>query len=174
MNTSETIANLLTLAGLAAIALMLRKKANDDEQTPAEALSYPNPTGATRGLRNNNPLNIEKTSTVWQGEIRPGSDPRFAQFQSMPYGYRAAFKTINTYITKYGLDTVASIIGRWDPGSTNYVNVVCQYTGMQPTTKITPGNESQLINLVSAMSRMENGIPANSADVRAGWSLSKV
>lgn len=171
MNTSETIANLLTLAGLAAIALMLRKKANDDEQTPAEALRYPNPTGATRGLRNNNPLNIEKTSTVWQGEIRPSSDPRFAQFQSMPYGYRAAFKTIRTYITKYGLNTVEKIIRRWDPGSTNYVNVVCQYSGLKPGSVVTTTDTDTLTRLVSAMSRMENGVAANLSDVYAGLRL---
>lgn len=41
-----------------------------------------NQINMTRGLRNNNPLNIEKTKggNPWQGEIVPSGDSRFAQF----------------------------------------------------------------------------------------------
>ena len=46
----------------------------------------------TRGLRNNNPLNIRKGND-WQGETK-GSDPSFETFQSMAYGYRAAIKIL--------------------------------------------------------------------------------
>ena len=47
----------------------------------------------TRGLRNNNPLNIRKNSTKWQGLSATQTDKSFFQFTSMAYGYRAAFKT---------------------------------------------------------------------------------
>ena len=62
----------------------------------------------SRGLRNNNPLNIEKTKgrTPWQGEIVPSKDNRFAQFTTMAYGYRAAFKLLNNYQRNYGLVVV--------------------------------------------------------------------
>ena len=57
-----------------------------------------------RGLRNNNPLNIEKTKggNPWRGEIVPSKDSRFAQFTTMAYGYRAAFKLLNNYQRNYG------------------------------------------------------------------------
>ena len=64
----------------------------------------------TRGLRNNNPLNIEKTrgGNPWQGEVVPSKDKRFAQFTTVAYGYRAAFKLLNNYQRNYGLDTIRS------------------------------------------------------------------
>ena len=34
-----------------------------------------------RGMRNNNPLNIIKSEKInWQGEVKPSTDPNFAQF----------------------------------------------------------------------------------------------
>ena len=46
-----------------------------------------------RGMRNNNPLNIIKSEKInWQGEVKPSTDPNFAQFETLEYGLRAAFK----------------------------------------------------------------------------------
>ena len=40
-----------------------------------------------RGLRNNNPLNIIKSEKInWQGEVKPSTDPNFAQFETLEYG----------------------------------------------------------------------------------------
>ena len=51
-----------------------------------------------RGLRNNNPLNIVKSENInWQGEVKPSTDPNFAQFETLEYGLRAAFKLLRTY-----------------------------------------------------------------------------
>lgn len=50
----------------------------------------------TRGLRNNNPLNIRKSSTRYQGEVA-GTDPAFKTFKTMAWGYRAAFAILKTY-----------------------------------------------------------------------------
>ena len=37
-----------------------------------------------RGLRNNNPLNIIKSEKInWQGEVKPSTDPNFAQFETV-------------------------------------------------------------------------------------------
>ena len=36
-----------------------------------------------RGMRNNNPLNIIKSEKInWQGEVKPSTDPNFAQCKS--------------------------------------------------------------------------------------------
>ena len=173
MKNSENIASILLLAGLAGIAYMLHKNSNHDENTPAEATRYPNPNGASRGYRNNNPLNIEYSqSTVWQGEIRPSTDKRFAQFENLAYGYRAAFKTLHTYMTKYGLNTLQQIIGRWDPGATaNYVNFICQKTGWKPTQTFAPTDHVPLVKLVYHMAWMENGFKPALLDVNNGWKL---
>ena len=60
-----------------------------------------------RGMRNNNPLNIIKSEKInWQGEAKPSTDPNFAQFETLEYGLRAAFKLLQTYYTKHGCKTI--------------------------------------------------------------------
>ena len=44
----------------------------------------------SRGLRNNNPLNIRQSGEQFQGEIK-GKDKSFKTFSSLSYGYRAGF-----------------------------------------------------------------------------------
>ena len=132
---------------------------------------------APRGLRNNNPLNIEKTrgGNPWQGEIVPSADSRFAQFKSMAYGYRAAFKLLNNYQRNYGLDTIRKLISRWAPSNENYtdnyVKVVSERSGVPADGRITTTNRDVMVPIVSAMSYVENGIEAKMSDVVAGWEL---
>ena len=45
----------------------------------------------TRGIRNNNPLNIRHSSDRWEGAREEQTDSAFVQFQTMAYGYRAAW-----------------------------------------------------------------------------------
>lgn len=131
----------------------------------------------SRGLRNNNPLNIEKTKggNPWQGEIVPSVDSRFAQFTSMAYGYRAAFKLLNNYQRNYGLDTIRKMISRWAPANENhtdnYVNVVSNQSGVPADSRITTTNRDVMVPIVAAMSFVENGVEAKMPDVEAGWKL---
>lgn len=130
-----------------------------------------------RGLRNNNPLNIEKTKggNPWQGEVVPSKDSRFAQFTSMAYGYRAAFKLLNNYQRNYGLDTIRKMISRWAPSNENhteaYVKAVSGRSGVPADGRITATNHDVMVPIVAAMSFVENGVEANIADVEAGWKL---
>lgn len=130
-----------------------------------------------RGLRNNNPLNIEKTKgkNPWKGEIVPSTDSRFAQFTSIAYGYRAAFKLLNNYQRKYGLDTLRKLISRWAPSTENntdkYVEFVAERSLVSPDVRITTTNKDIMIAVVAAMSAYENGINANMRDVESGWDL---
>lgn len=55
-----------------------------------------------RGLRNNNPLNIRRSADLWQGLRKEQSDPEFFQFESIAWGYRAAFVVLRTYRTATG------------------------------------------------------------------------
>ena len=52
----------------------------------------------TRGLRNNNPLNIRHSKDKWQGTATTQTDRSFVQFESMAYGYRAAWKTLEEFV----------------------------------------------------------------------------
>lgn len=131
----------------------------------------------SRGLRNNNPLNIEKTKggNPWLGEIVPSADSRFAQFKSMAYGYRAAFKLLNNYQKNYGLDTIRKMISRWAPSNENhtdaYVETVSNRSGVPANSRITTTNRDVMVPIVAAMSYVENGEEARMADVEAGWEL---
>lgn len=128
-----------------------------------------------RGYRNNNPLNIRISSNNWQGKVTPNTDGSFEQFTTMPYGFRAAFALIRTYINKYGCNTIRKIINRWAPPSENdtssYINLVSDWSGMPADQTITANDANALIPIVYAMARVENGYYPLMTDVKAGWNL---
>lgn len=134
-----------------------------------------NITTQPRGLRNNNPLNIRKNDTKWQGLRDRQDDPAFFQFETMAYGYRAAFRTLDTYRTKHGCRCLADFITRWAPPSENdtsaYIRTVCRRTGLADVSTVDTRNEKQMCGIVAAMSIVENGVEADMDDVRAGWRL---
>ena len=76
-----------------------------------------------RGLRNNNPLNIRRSATRWQGAREKQTDKSFVQFESMAYGYRAAWKILQSYYERFCMEgkpfTVRNIISRWAPPNEN-------------------------------------------------------
>lgn len=76
----------------------------------------------TRGIRLRNPGNLERTNTVWDGEVRPGSDERFCEFATMVMGCRALIKTLVTYHKKHHCSSVRQIITRWAPPTENDTN----------------------------------------------------
>ena len=99
-----------------------------------------------RGLRNNNPLNIIKSEKInWQGEVKPSTDPNFAQFETLEYGLRAALKLLRTYYQKHGCRTIRQIVARWDPEGPKvidaYVNTVCKHTGLTADQQLPPMKE---------------------------------
>ena len=130
----------------------------------------------SRGLRNNNPLNIRlSATTVWQGEIRPSQDRSFCQFRTMAYGYRAGLKLLQNYRRKHGCRTIADFIRRWAPPTENntngYISRVCME--MQVPASYVPdvGDQDLPLFFAAAMSQVENGVPAVMEDIITGWSL---
>jgi hypothetical protein len=111
------------------------------------------------GFRNNNPLNLIKSSNAWRGKLK-GTPGRFEQFCSMEYGTRAAMINLRTYMNRYGRNTIEQIISRWAPASENdtaaYIRFVSQQTGYQSDTELSFQKEI-IFNLIDAMSQMENG-----------------
>jgi len=137
----------------------------------------------TRGIRNNNPLNIRLTDTDWQGKGTPmhnaqctmhdvectmhdaqctmKKDLEFEQFVSMYYGFRAAIRTIETYIIKHRCNTIRTIITRWAPASDGnnterYIQYVCGSTGIGGNEPIS-NHDKRIKEIVWAMAHMESG-----------------
>lgn len=87
----------------------------------------------TRGIRNNNPFNIKRSSNCWLGKVpfSASTDKVFEQFESIDYGLRAGIKLLIKYIRVDKLKTVREIISRYAPLSENdteqYVKFVTGY-----------------------------------------------
>lgn len=128
-----------------------------------------------RGLRNNNPCNIRQSRTTYKGEIRPSHDSAFKQFQTIAYGYRAAFVLLHYYYSRLGLKTLRQMLNRWAPPTENntdaYVHHVSSAAGCLPDEEIDITDRELMVKIVSAMSRVENGRPAVASEVNDGWSL---
>lgn len=117
----------------------------------------PGNDGRPRGIRNNNPLNIEfNPANNWQGQI--GTDGRFAIFDTPFNGIRAAARLLRNYDMKYGLNTVRGIVSRWAPpvenNTTAYVSSVAKRTGLFPDLVLAAADYPPL---VAAMIYHENG-----------------
>lgn len=115
-----------------------------------------------RGIRNNNPGNIEYNPGVpWQGLDNPPSDGRFCRFKTAPYGIRALCRVLITYQDKHDVRTVRKIINRWAPPNENntdsYVNAVSGAVGVTPDHKLNVHDFDTLSKLVQAIIRHENG-----------------
>lgn len=129
-----------------------------------------------RGLRNNNPLNIRRSADLWQGLRKEQSDPEFFQFESIAWGYRAAFVVLRTYRHRYGANTIDRIVKRWAPQADGndteyYIRKVAVLTGLDRNEEVDDRNMKVMTDLVAAMSRVENGVPAVPREVLAGWNL---
>ena len=126
-----------------------------------------------RGYRNNNPLNIRHNADVFQGEIK-GNDKLFKTFSSMPYGYRAAFVTLATYLSR-GQNTIEKIIAKWAPPSENntesYIKSVEKWSGVPRDKELTAADGADYMLIVAAMSFVENGKNADISEVQAGFNL---
>ena len=133
-----------------------------------------------RGIRNNNPLNIRRSRDQWKGLSREQNDPSFCQFESLEWGWRAAFYLLTrTYYHKYRLYTIRAIISKWAPPRENktesYIFNVSRLTGIAPDEPIgIPSEEpARWLSVGLAMAIQENG--TDSIDyfpMLRGWTLS--
>jgi hypothetical protein len=128
--------------------------------TPAPASSSGG-TSIPRGIRNNNPLNIEAGNFTQGQPGFAGSDGRFAKFSSMDQGTAAADALLQSY-AKRGLNTVNGIVNRWAPPSDNnptpiYAATVAKDLGVGPGDRINMADPNIRRQLVMAMGKFENG-----------------
>ena len=137
-----------------------------------------------RGLKNNNPLNIRHSADHWQGAATTQTDKAFVQFQSMAYGYRAAWKVLDTYCLAFRRErkpyNVRNIIARWAPPTENdteaYVKAVVKLSGLGGNENIPRPNRyrnferlQKTARLIAAMTCVECGIAMNEVDTKAIW-----
>lgn len=116
-----------------------------------------------RGLRNNNPLNIEAGNFTQGRPGFQGSDGRFARFETLEQGMEAADALLQSYAQR-GLNTPAAIIGRWAPASDGnnvsaYAQAVARRLGVRPDQPIDMQDPGVRRRLAEAMAEHENGRP---------------
>ena len=123
---------------------------------------------APRGIRNNNPGNIE-AGQPWQGLANASdylpdqqNETRFAVFQHPKYGIRALVKLLRTYQSKYKLGSVYQLIGRYAPSSENntmaYAVAVANHVDVGVNDRVDMGNDVVARRMVEAIIQHENGM----------------
>ena len=132
-----------------------------------------------RGIRNNNPLNIRRSATRWQGAREEQKDKSFVQFKSMAYGYRAAWKILQSYYERFCMEgkpfTVRNIISRWAPPNENdteaYIISVLKLASIGGKENLLPPSNvssyGKLSRMIAAMTTIECGLPFNQVDTEA-------
>lgn len=132
-----------------------------------------------RGIRNNNPLNIQKGNN-WKGERPSQSDSRFEEFVSMEYGLRAGFIILRNYITGHDgrsvkFNTIDKIIRRWAPAFENatgsYISFVASDTKINRYTQIDFKDKKAMVALVRAMARVETGQYIDSKLIESAYDM---
>lgn len=128
----------------------------------AAAGGVPNLQGSLpRGIRNNNPGNIEDGTFAKALPGYKGSDGRFAIFESPEHGLQA----MDTLLTSYGrrgLKTVNDVISRWAPSADgNNVSAYAQFVanGGDPNAPIDLANPEVRRTVATRMAQFENGQP---------------
>jgi hypothetical protein len=131
-----------------------------------------------RGLRNNNPLNIRHGQSKWQVTHPEKTDKDFVCYMSKAYGYRAGWKTLQTYYNQFVKEQkpfcVRTIIKRWAPPSDGnntegYIRQVVKLARIGGLQRLpSPDSENgyyYLHKVVMAMTCVENGIKPEEVDV---------
>lgn len=132
----------------------------------------------SRGLKNNNPLNIRRNNTEWKGLAKVQTDKSFFRFVAPEWGYRAAFITLRNYRKIHKLKTLRQWITRWAPPIENdteaYISYVCNKCKCSPDEEPDINNKHQMCAIVSAMSFVENGVKAIAENVEKGWAMTEL
>ena len=138
---------------------------NTDGSTSVIAIDQPAPirgsgggSGVPRGIRNNNPGNIEDGPFAQSLPGYRGSDGRFAIFDSPQAGINAGGELLNRYAAR-GVVTPAQIINRWAPPSDGnptqaYAQYVAQRLGIGVNDPVPANRRAEAFQ---AINEFENG-----------------
>lgn len=133
---------------------------------PIQSSPLPAPTGVpdsgtTRGMRNNNPGNIEDGPFAKRLPGYAGTDGRFAKFASLDNGMGAIDSLLQNY-GQEGINTVGGIINRWAPPTDNnptpaYAATVAKALGTTPDAPVDLSDPSIRQKIAAGIGRFENG-----------------
>ena len=117
-----------------------------------------------RGIRNNNPGNVERGSDRWLGmSADQSADGRFLVFDTPDAGIRCLMRLLINYQERHGIRTLREAINRWAPpgenNSTAYVQHVSRLTGFDPDEPLDFLDREINVALTRAIVRHENGEP---------------
>jgi hypothetical protein len=158
-----------------------------DDLDPSTMSNFLGQSNYVRGIRNNNPLNIKKSTRNYYGKVplSRNTDGMHEQFEAFPFGIGAAIIHIRSrYLTgAIGIipdcvgvkhypphDTIQKIANIWapkgcDPSPTlpngnnpdEYANFVARDTGFDKNMKIDGNDYETMSALLKAMCLFENG-----------------
>lgn len=127
---------------------------------------------APRGIRNNNPGNVRRSSDQWVGLRATQTDPEYFQFTAPVYGIRAMARVLTNYQRRHGLRTLEAMLKRYSPVAPQpaYTNAIAERMDMWPQFQV--NLERDLPALIAAIIVQENGInPYSAATIREGIRL---
>ncbi|QTL40932.1 structural protein [Xenorhabdus budapestensis] len=117
----------------------------------------------SRGIRNNNPGNIDHNpANKWQGQLPHDEkiEKRFCRFESPEYGIRALFKLLRNYQLRHQLHSIRKIINRYAPPVENntesYIQFAAEKVGVSADEKISTQDKKVLFALAEGIIKMEN------------------
>jgi len=135
-------------------------------------------TTLPRGLRNNNPGDVEAPpGTPWAGTV--GMDGPFVIFPDTTWGLRALAKDLITNIGTEGYDTITSLITKFAPPSENdtasYISSVSADTSIDPSVQLGTDQDT-ITSLMRAIVNHEVGDAYSAqyvpdADIATGYSM---
>ena len=127
----------------------------------------------TRGERNNNPGDIERSNIVWLGQLpdSQATDPRFCQFDTPLHGIRALCRVLLNYQRLDGVKTLEQMVERFAPPNENdtaaYLADVAGYLGIAPDAAPALTNTNELAQVARAFILQEQGRCVYSGDLIA-------
>lgn len=138
--------------------------------------TFPNMgSNQTRGVRNNNPLNLRISNNAWKNKIplSQNTDKSFEQFTSMEWGLRAALINMRTQITR-GHNTIRKLISVWAPtnenDTENYIKFVSLHSNITENARL-KFEKHQLREVVRSMVRIESAFVMSNELYDKSWSL---
>ena len=148
----------------------------------------------TRGIRNNNPLNIRiNPRNNWLRKEKPSRDPEFETWadKDVVYGIRAGAVLIMSHYDRRGVDTIAKLIKTWAPpkgdrdgdgvvdytqNTKEYIAYVADYVGI-PSSRVVNFHDYKILKpTIEAMIRFENAgrMPYTQAQIDKALALAGV
>ncbi|NHB94362.1 lytic transglycosylase catalytic [Photorhabdus cinerea] len=125
---------------------------------PGAPTPPPAPEYKERGLRNNNPGNLNFAKQRGAALESPGG--RFARFETAFDGLRALSRQLTLYASR-GLTTIRGIITKYAPPEENdtedYIAVISKLLGVDPNAQLNLRDPQMLTALMNGIIQRENG-----------------